>query len=333
VEEPGPLAALEGARHAMVVEERREVGASRRRAIAAPPALGEGGDQGSAPGPVPTQEPLQHGAPLGAEEIVEEGPLAIGARGRRLPIARPAHPRRGGAGRQLPVEVGHGARERPMARRRSQAKMAAMAPGVPPQGSSRSWLRPRRLLVYLMYALLLASAGVTLTCMPALEQAVREGRRPTGVLMVAPSMLALFVALFAAYRFALVRAGRYHAGKAFVQVGLMVLLLSLLLPGSVERYRSAGVARPVDLTRQLSSADAEARALAAELARHRPRPEALRYVRRLLALLDDGSPEVRRQARATLVALAGRDEGGEGGGSSDRWRAYWRGQGVLEPGR
>jgi len=184
-----------------------------------------------------------------------------------------------------------------------------------------------------LYVLLLASAALTLTGVPILEAAVREGRRSPAVLMLAPALLAVFIALFAAYRFVLVRAGRYHAGKAFVQVGFMVAVLALLLPGSLERYRAAGVARPVDLTRQLRSADPEARAMAAELARHRSPDDALRYVPRLVALLDDGSPEVRRQARASLVALAGKDEGGEGRDAPERWRAYWRERGAALPGR
>jgi hypothetical protein len=181
----------------------------------------------------------------------------------------------------------------------------------------------------LLYVLLLASAAATLTGIPVFEQAVREGRRPPAILMVAPALLAVFIALFALYRFALVRAGRYHAGKAFVQVGFMVLVLALLLPGSLERYRSAGVGRPVDLTRQLDSSDPEVRAVAAELARHRSRSDVLRYVPRLVALLDDPSSEVRRQARASLVSLAGRDVGGEGSGAAQRWRVYWRSRGVA----
>jgi hypothetical protein len=183
----------------------------------------------------------------------------------------------------------------------------------------------------LLYGLLFASAALTLTGVPILEQAVKEGRRSPAVLMLAPALLALFIALFAAYRFVLVRAGRYHAGKAFVQVGFMVAVLALLLPGSLERFRAAGVARPVDLTRQLRSADPEARAMAAELARHRAPDDALRYVPRLVALLDDTSPEVRRQARASLVALAGRDEGGEGRDAPARWRAWWRERGAAFP--
>lgn len=182
-----------------------------------------------------------------------------------------------------------------------------------------------------LFFLLLASAALTLTGVPELERAVREGRRSPAVLMAAPALLSLFILSFAAYRFALVRAGRYHAGKAFVQVGFMLAVLALLLPGSLERYRAAGVARPVDLTRQLASSDPDARAMAAELARHRSPEDAMRYVPRLLALLDDASPEVRRQVRASLVALAGEDAGGEGSDAGARWRAFWRARGLSVP--
>lgn len=182
-----------------------------------------------------------------------------------------------------------------------------------------------------LYLLLIAAAGVTLFGAPALEQAVREARAPRAALIVAPGLLAAFIALYTAYRFALVRAGRYHAGKAFVQIGLMVLVLTLALPGSLDRWRAAGTVRVVDLSRHLGSPDAEARALAAELARHRDRSDALRYVPRLVQLLEDSSPEVRRQARASLIALAGTDAGGEGAEAPQHWRAWWKSQGVVLP--
>jgi hypothetical protein len=182
-----------------------------------------------------------------------------------------------------------------------------------------------------LYLLLLAAAGVTLFGAPVLEQSVREGKAPRVALIVAPALLATFIGLFAAYRFALVRSGRYHAGKAFVQVGLMVLVLTLALPGSLDRWRAAGTVRVVDLTRYLSAQDAEARALAAELARHRDRADALRYVPRLVQLLEDPSPEVRRQARASLAALAGTDPGGEGNEAARRWREWWKAQGADIP--
>jgi hypothetical protein len=189
--------------------------------------------------------------------------------------------------------------------------------------------RRRRFLVYGLYLLLLASAVLTLTGLPALEQAVREGRRARMTLMVAPALLGLFIALFAYYRYRRVQTGRYGAGKAFVQVGLMVIILTFLLPQSFERYRSAGLVASVDLGSHLTSPDPEERALAAELARFRPRSDALRHVPRLLVLLDDSAPEVRLQAHDTLVALAdGQDPGGQGEGSRERWSAYWKSRGL-----
>ena len=191
-----------------------------------------------------------------------------------------------------------------------------------------TFLRRARIL---LYPLLLVAAGVTLFGAPVVEQAVREGRAPRAALILAPALLAAFIALFTVYRFTLVRARHYHAGKAFVQVGLMVLVLTLALPGSLERWRAAGTVRPVDLSLHLRAPDAETRALAAELARHRERPDALRYVPRLVELLEDSSPEVRRQARASLVLLAGTDAGGEGSDAAARWRAWWKAQGVAGP--
>jgi hypothetical protein len=187
-------------------------------------------------------------------------------------------------------------------------------------------LQPVRLV---LYGLLAGSAVFTLLGGPLLEQAVREGRLPQSALVVAPALLLAFIVVFAAYRFALVRTGHYHAGKAFVQVGLMLLVLTLLLPRSLERYQAAGTVRPVDLTRYLRAPDPEARAMAAELARHRDRPEALRYVPRLVEMLQDASPEVRRQARTSLQGLAGTEVGAEA--SDEQWRAYWRRQGVAIP--
>jgi hypothetical protein len=184
---------------------------------------------------------------------------------------------------------------------------------------------------FVLYPLLLAAAAATLFGEPVLEQAVREGRAPRAALVVAPGLLASFIVLFAAYRYALVRAGRYHAGKAFIQVGLMVLVLSLVLPGSLERWRSAGTVRSVDLSRHLGAADAEARAMAAELARHRERSDAVRYVPRLVQMLEDPSHEVRRQSRASLIAIAGKDAGGEGPSAPQRWREFWKSQGIEVP--
>jgi hypothetical protein len=195
-------------------------------------------------------------------------------------------------------------------------------------GALGAFVRRARIILYVM---LLASAGATLLGAPVLEQSVREGRAPRAILVVAPVLLGAFILLFAAYRYALVRQGRYHAGKAFVQVGLMVLVFALTAPGPLDRWRAAGTVRSVDLARHLRSPDAEERAMAAELTRHRDLRDALPHVPRLIELLDDPSPEVRRQAWLSLTALAGADAGGSGEGGALRWRTYWRERGVAVP--
>jgi hypothetical protein len=176
-----------------------------------------------------------------------------------------------------------------------------------------------------LFALLLGSAALTLFGLPELQRAVAAGRSPRAALAIAPVLLGLFVVGYAAYRIALVRAGRYPAGKALVRIALVaavggVVAGLVLLPAD----RRAPGEGSVDLARPLLSASPEVRALAAEVARHRPREEALQIVDRLADLLEDGSPEVRRQARLSLTALAGRDVGGEGDDAVERWREHFR---------
>jgi hypothetical protein len=203
--------------------------------------------------------------------------------------------------------------------------MEPASPSAGPAPLPPRMVRPVRLA---LYGLLIAVVAVTFAGVPGVEDAVREGRQSPVALMVAPALLVVFIVLFAAYRFSLARARRYHAGKAFVQIGVMVLFLTLLLPSSIAKYQAATASKPVELMRPLLSVDPEQRAMAAELVRHRDRDDALRYVPRIVALLDDVSPEVRRQARATLIALAGEDAGGEGADARDRWRRYWKEHGA-----
>jgi hypothetical protein len=172
---------------------------------------------------------------------------------------------------------------------------------------------------WVLWALLLASVVATLEGLPALREAARAGRLPSGLSLLPVVLVGLFIVGYAVYRFALVRAGRYPAGKAMMQLTLMSLFLALLVQWAGDpAARRAD--RPVDLSRALASGERDVRALAAEVLRSRPRAEALPHAPRLVALLADPSPEVRRQAHATLVALAGRDLG-EGPESAERWRA------------
>lgn len=177
---------------------------------------------------------------------------------------------------------------------------------------------------WILFALLLVSAAVTLVGLPQMQKAVARGSWPPVALALPAGLLALFAAGYAAYRIALVRAGRYPAGKALVQIVLMAVVVGaaagiVLLPPEPVREGYAS-----DLSRPLRSTDAEVRALAAEVVRYRPRRQAIPYAPALVDLLEDVSPEVRRQARLSLTALAGKDVGGSGPDAAARWRQHFR---------
>lgn len=186
------------------------------------------------------------------------------------------------------------------------------------------WVRSLR---WVLLALLVVSTVLTLGALPALQREVAGGRWPPATLWVPPAFVAAFILVFAAYRFELVRAGRYPAGKAFVQVGLLGLVATMVVGIALApAERDQAGAGPLALEAPLVSPDPSVRALAAEVVRSRPREEGLRHVPRLIELVEkDPSPRVRREARASLAALAGADAGGEGKGAADRWRAAFPG--------
>lgn len=176
-----------------------------------------------------------------------------------------------------------------------------------------------RSLRWILWGLLLAAVVATLEGPALLREAARAGL-PAGMAAVPVALLAAFIVGYAIYRFTLVRAGRYPAGKAMMQLALMSLFLALMVRWTAEPPPVRVEDRPVDLSRALASNEPVVRALAAEVLRARPREETLAQGARLVALLDDPSSEVRRQAHATLVALVGQDLG-TGGEAAERWRA------------
>ncbi|HSM93355.1 MAG TPA: HEAT repeat domain-containing protein [Anaeromyxobacteraceae bacterium] len=177
-----------------------------------------------------------------------------------------------------------------------------------------------RSLRWVLWVLLLVSVLATLEGLPALREAVRAGRVPHVLTLLPVALVGAFIVGYAFYRFTLVRAGRYPAGKTMMQLALMSLFLALLVRWAMDRDIPAAAARPVDLSRALVSTEPDLRALAAEVLRSRPRAEAMAHAERLVALLSDPSPEVRRQAHASLTALVGKDLG-EGAAAAARWRA------------
>jgi hypothetical protein len=181
-----------------------------------------------------------------------------------------------------------------------------------------------RVARWVLFGLLIVAATWTLVGLPELQREVAAGRWPRAALAGPPTVLALFLVGFAAYRLALVREGRAGAGKALVQVAVLFLVFAVVAGVALrppERPAGQGAA---PLARPLASNDPDIRALAAEVARYRPREEVRPVAGRLVELLDDPAPEVRRQAHAALVSLAGGDVGGEGPGAAARWRAWAR---------
>jgi hypothetical protein len=151
-------------------------------------------------------------------------------------------------------------------------------------------------LAAMLYLLLVGSAVLSLWAHRF------PGALPRMMGFAAPWVFLAFTAVFAVYRFALVRARKYAASKAFFQIGAALCFFALLLP----RVGPAEVGRD-SLEALLTDADPRVRALAAEVAGYRP--EGGKVASRLVRALEDPEPAVREQAHASLVRLAGTDLG------------------------
>jgi len=129
---------------------------------------------------------------------------------------------------------------------------------------------------------------------------------------VAPTIFGVFLAIFAVYRFALMRAKKYPAAVGLFQIGLGALIWVLLLPST--RQKIAPTGRGADeVAILMASSDPRVRALAVELAGYRADP---RYAQELIDRLEDADAAVRERAHAALVRMSGSDAG--------RDRAAWR---------
>ena len=144
---------------------------------------------------------------------------------------------------------------------------------------------------------------------------------PPWTQVVAPTLFAVFLVVFAIYRFALVRAKKYPAATGFFQVGLGALIWVLLLPST--RQRIAPPSHVDELPALMSSPDPRVRAIAVELAGHRG--DGGRYAREMIERLDDADAAVRERAHVALVRLAKTDAGD----SAESWRELARSRGWL----
>lgn len=166
-------------------------------------------------------------------------------------------------------------------------------------------LRVRPELTIALFVLLGVSAGVGLWTQG------HPGRAPVWLERGAPWLFLVFVVGFAAYRLALVAAGRYSAFKAFFQIFLAALFFMLLLPGSPLAARSPVTS---SLSVLLGDPDPRVRGLAAEVAGWRRDQDT---VQALVGLLDDADPKVREQAHTALVRL---NDGSDVGVSAAAWK-------------
>ena len=167
-------------------------------------------------------------------------------------------------------------------------------------------VRVRPNLALALFALLVISAAT------ALWTQSNPGAAPPWVERGAPWIFLVFVLGFAAYRIALVSAGRYSAFKAFFQIFIAVLFfLLLLLPGSpFAKHPKTSAPLPA----LLHDPDARIRALAAEVAGFRRDTSTAQL---LITLLGDPDPQVRAQAHDALVRL---NEGGDLGNAIPAWK-------------
>ena len=160
-----------------------------------------------------------------------------------------------------------------------------------------------------LYFLLLVSAFL------ALWTRRFPGELPNALEAASPWAFLVFLAVFAFYRLGLMRAGKYPVFKGFFQIGIGVLVFTLMLPHARLSYREPAPGIPT----ALGDSNWQVRALAAELAGYRP--DGRQYAPQLARALEDPDPRVREQAHASLVRLSGVDLGSpEDPKAVQRWR-------------
>jgi hypothetical protein len=169
-----------------------------------------------------------------------------------------------------------------------------------------------------LYALLVLSAFFTFWS----GGTVAGKSLPHWTQSVAPTLFGIFLAIFAVYRFALMRAKKYPAASGLFQVGLGALIWVLLLPSTRQRIAPPPAALD-ELPALMISPDPRVRAVAVELAGYRA--EAARYAAALIDRLDDADGAVRERAHAALVRLSGTDVGRD----REAWRTLARSRGWL----
>ena len=168
------------------------------------------------------------------------------------------------------------------------------------QAGDVAWhVRATRVAVYIV---LLLSASVSFFYGDKLWEEVRLGLLPLWVPLVAPTAFSFFVLIFIADRWLLVRRKKETWGRAFFQVGLALVFLSLVWPHQATEIREAKKTLPQDpLGRLLRYSDPLVRSSACELAALKGHTWAIPVLQRLSQ--KDHSARVREVCGMALAHL------------------------------
>jgi len=154
-----------------------------------------------------------------------------------------------------------------------------------------------------VYVMLLLSAAVTFLFNDRLWQAVRSEALPAWVALAPVAAFTAFVVVYAIDRLLLLRRRHFPPGRAFFQVGLAVLFLTLLWPQQAAEFKRAQHdPGAVELSPELlAHREATVRAAGCELAGLKAQVDLREQVARLAK--DDGAPLVRAACELALERL------------------------------
>jgi hypothetical protein len=126
-----------------------------------------------------------------------------------------------------------------------------------------TYRRPIRIAAYVMLVL---SAATAFFLGDELWAKARLGELPAWAPLIPPSLFTLFVMVYAADRWLLVRRRLYSGSRALYQLAFGIVFLSLLWPDNIAELRHLRESPTGDrIQRLLSNSDAEVRAAACEL--------------------------------------------------------------------
>lgn len=161
-----------------------------------------------------------------------------------------------------------------------------------------------RIVRFVVFALLLVSAGAAFLLADKVWAAVKTGSLPLWTALAAPAAFTIFVGAYAVDRYFQVAKNGYPFARAAFQVGLAAIFLILLWPQHAAELRELRAARRGGnvLTRLLEHRDDDIRAAGCELAGLRRELDAFEVTTRMAN--EDKSATVREVCQQAASAIA-----------------------------